>query len=138
MAMIGYLGENQDDGVIFEVSDQTVRTLNNWKWSGSARYAVHNRHNYHALTEYTGIDPDKITFDMDLRVELGVNPMKEIVKIWTYEREGTALSLTIGHKGYGKYRWNITSHSTEIKHTDKDGNPTAATVSVTLQEYLRE
>ena len=138
MAMIGYLGENPADGVIFEVSDQTVRTLNNWKWSGSVRYAVHNRHNYHALTEYTGMDPDKITFDIALRVELGVKPMEDIVKIWTYEREGTPLALTVGRKGYGKYRWNVINHSVEITHTDKEGDPTAATVSVTLQEYLRE
>lgn len=137
MAMIGYLGKNAREGIIFEVSDQTVRTLKNWKWSGSVRYAVHNRHNYHALTEYTGMDPDKITFDIILKVELGVKPLDDIVKIWTYEREGIALALTVGHKGYGKYRWNIVSHSTEFKHTDKDGDPTEATVSLTLQEYLR-
>lgn len=138
MAVIGYLGKNASEGVIFEVSDQTVRALNNWKWSGSVRYAVHNRHNYHALTEYTGMDPDKITFDITLRVELGVKPMEDIVKIWTYEREGTALALTVGHKAYGKYRWNVTNHSVDFTHTDKEGDPTAATVSVTLQEYLRE
>lgn len=138
MAVIGYLGKSASEGVIFEVSDQTVRTLSNWKWSGSVRYAVHQRHNYHALTEYTGMDPDKITFDMELRVELGVKPLDDIVKLWTYHREGIALALTVGHKGYGKYRWNITSYSVEIKHTDKEGDPTAATVSVTLQEYLRK
>ena len=101
------------------------------------RYAVHNRHNYHALTEYTGMDPDKITFDILLKAELGVNPLDDIVKIWTYEREGIALALTIGRKGYGKYRWNIVSHNTDFKHTDAMGNPTEATVSLTLQEYLR-
>ena len=138
MAVVGYLGKSASEGVIFEVSHQTVRTLNNWKWSGSVRYAVHNRHNYHALTEYTGMDPDKITFDIILKVELGVKPMDDIVKIWTYEREGTALALTVGNKGYGKYRWNIVSHNVDITHTDAAGNPTVATVSVTLQEYLRK
>lgn len=138
MEMIGYLGKSASDGVIFEVSDQTVRTLTNWTWSGSASYAVHKRHNYHALTEYTGMEPDKITFDMILRSELGVKPMQEIVKIWTYEREGIALALTVGHKGYGKYRWNIVSHSVDITHTDTEGDPTAAVVSITLQEYLRK
>ena len=137
MAVVGYMGENSSDGIVFTVSDQVVRTLRNFKWSGSARYAVHNRHNYHALTEYTGMDPDKIAFDIILKVELGVKPLDDIVKIWTYEREGIALALTVGHKGYGKYRWNIVSHSAEFTHTDKDGDPTEATVSLTLQEYLR-
>ncbi len=86
MAVVGYLGKSASEGVIFEVSEKTVRTLRNWKWSGSVRYAVHNRHNYHALTEYTGMDPDKITFDVTLKAELGVKPLDDIVKIWTYER----------------------------------------------------
>ena len=86
MAVVGYLGKSASEGVVFEVSEQTVRTLKNWTWSGSVRYAVHNRHNYHALTEYTGMDPDKITFDILLKAELGVNPLDDIVKIWIYER----------------------------------------------------
>ena len=36
MAVIGCLGD-----IIFEVSEATVRTLDNMVWSGSARYAVH-------------------------------------------------------------------------------------------------
>ena len=59
MAVVGYLGKNSEEGIIFTVSDEVVLTLNNFKWSGSVRYSVHNRHNYHALTEYTGMDPDK-------------------------------------------------------------------------------
>lgn len=137
MAVIGYMGESSSKGIVFSVSDKTVLTLENFKWSGSARYSVHNRHNYHALTEYTGMDPDKITFDIILKAELGVKPLDDIVKIWTYEREGIALALTVGRKGYGKYRWNIVNHSTDFKHTDVAGNPTETVVSLTLQEYLR-
>ncbi len=138
MAVVGYLGKSASEGIIFEVSDQTVRTLKNWKWSGSARYAVHNRHNYHALTEYTGMDPDKITFDIVLKVELGVKPMDDIEKLWIYKREGTAVSLTVGRHWYGKYRWNVKDLNVDIAHTDIVGNPTEATVSLTLQEYLRK
>ena len=138
MAIVGYLGESAEKGIIFQVSEQTVRTLSNWKWSGSARYAVHQRHNTHALTEFTGLDPDKITFDLTLLRELGVNPMEDIVKLWRYERNAIPVALTIGSKGYGKYRWNVVSHETSITHTDQPGDVTAATVSVTLQEFLRE
>ena len=137
MAVIGYMGESSSKGIVFSVSDQTVLTLENFKWSGSARYAVHNRHNYHALTEYTGMDPDKITFDIQLLVEHGVNPLDEVVKLWKYEREGTALALTIGTKCYGKYRWNIVSYEMTAKYTDRHGDIAGAVVSVTLQEYLR-
>ena len=137
MAVVGYTGESSSQGIVFSVSDQVVLTLENFKWSGSARYSVHNRHNYHALTEYTGMDPDKITFDIQLLIEHGVNPLEQVVKLWKYEREGTAVALTIGSKCYGKYRWNIVSHEMTAKYTDKHGNIAGAVVSVTLQEYLR-
>ena len=132
MAIIGCLGD-----IVFTVSDTTVRTLDNWAWSGSARYATHERHLTHALTEFTGLDPDKITFDITLSADLGVDPIAEVVKIWNIERSGRAVPLTVGDKGYGKYRWNIIKHEMKVKATDKHGNVYAATVSVSLQEYLR-
>ena len=138
MAVIGYLGENAEKGIVFQVSEQTVLTLSNWKWSGAARYAVHQRHNTHALTEFTGLDPDKITFDLALLRELGTDPMEEVVKLWGYERNATAVTLTVGSKVYGKYRWNVVSHDMSMTYTDQNGDVTAATVSVTLQEFLRD
>lgn len=131
MAMIGCLGE-----VAFTVSDAVVRTLDNMKWSGSARYAVHQRHLTHALTEFTGMDPDKITFDIFLSVELGVDPIAEVGKLWGYERGGQAVPLTIGTHAYGKYRWNVVSHDVKMQSFDRAGEVTAATVSISLQEYL--
>ena len=129
--VVGCLGD-----IPFIVSAETVRTVDNVAWSGSARYAVHQRHSTHALTEFTGLDPDKITFDITLSTELGVDPIAEVVKIWNYERSGTAVPLTIGTKGYGKYRWNITNHKMKMQYLDRAGNVTHAIVSVSLQEYL--
>ncbi len=129
---IGCLGE-----IVFEVTPETVRTLDKFKWSGSARWAVHDRHNYHALTEYTGMDPDKASFTMYLSRYLGVEPLEEVVKLWKYEREGTPLLLTIGEKGYGKYRWTILDHEMDQESTDGEGNTATCTVKINLLEYLR-
>ena len=63
--------------------------------------------------------------------------MSELVKLWDYERKGEALRLVLGDKGYGKYRWNITEHSTVFKNYDKWGNLYSAVVAIKLQEYLR-
>ena len=131
MAIVGCLGD-----VIFTVSRSVVRTLDNMVWSGSARYAIHERHLTHALTEYTGLDPDKITFDILLSAELGVDPIAEVVKIWNIERSGRAVPLTVGTKGYGKYRWNILKHEMKMKTFYGNGDVHTATVSVSLQEYL--
>ena len=131
MAIVGCLGD-----VIFTVSRSVVRTLDNMTWSGSARYATHERHLTHALTEFTGLDPDKITFDILLSAELGVDPIAEVVKLWNIERSGRAVPLTVGTKGYGKYRWNILKHEMKMKTFYANGDVHTATVSVSLQEYL--
>jgi len=131
MGTVGCLGD-----MAFEVSDETIKTLDNMKWSGSAKYATHQRHGTHALTEFVGIDPDKFSFDITLSAYLGVKPMDEMVKLWNYERSGQAIPLVIGNKAYGKYRWSVVSHTIKMEATDDEGDITSAKVSVNLQEYL--
>lgn len=128
---IGCLGD-----IPFVVSAYKIQTIDNAVWSGSARYGTHQRHLYHAMVEYEGMDPDSFSFDMTLYKELGAPPITLLNKLWDYERKGTPLSLCIGEKGYGKYQWVIKSHSTKMEATDREGNLILATVSVELMEYL--
>ena len=79
----------------------------------------------------------KMTFDIVLSAYLGGDPIAEVVKLWNYERGGIAVPLVIGNKGYGKYRWSVLDHKMKMKTYDGRGNVTSATVSVSLQEYLR-
>lgn len=137
MSVIGYLGKSADDGIQFIVSREVFRTPKDMKWSGSARYATHERHATHALTEFTGLDPDRFSFDILLTAEMGVDPLKEVVKILDYERDAEALGLVIGGKAYGKYRWTIEKHETKIEYTDTAGDMYAVEVSVDLLEYLK-
>ena len=130
--IVGALGD-----IVFKVSDETIETISKFKWGGSAKYATHQRHGTNALTEFVGIDPDKISFNIILSAYLGVNPQTELNKIWNAERNGTPLPLVLGEKGYGKYRWNIVNHSVSGQYFDSAGNLTQAEVSLSLQEYLR-
>lgn len=130
--VVGCLGD-----MVFQVSDKVIETIRNVEWSGSARYAVHERHGGNALTEFTGVDPDKMSFELILSRELGVDVGKEWVKLWTYERSGEALPLVIGEHHYGKYRWNLVSHKITAEAHDRDGTMTTVTVAVELQEYLK-
>lgn len=129
---VGSLGN-----VVFTVSDNTVKTISNFMWSGSARYSTHQRHLTNALTEFSGIDPDSITFDVVVSAYFGVNPITEIKRIVEYEQSGTVLPLTVGTQSYGRYRWVISSHKMKIQTHDGRGNVTSATISLTLQEYLK-
>ena len=133
MAIIGALGD-----IPFEVSADVVRTLENMTWSGKARYSTHNRHLGNALTEFTGLDPDEVSFAITLSAYLGVNPQAELGKLWNYERKGIPVPLVIGDKGYGKHKWTITGHSTKMQEFFTDGTLVRAEVSVNLLEYLKD
>ena len=54
--IVGALGD-----VVFSVSSRTLKTISNFVWSGSARYATHDLHAGNSISEYTGTDLAKIT-----------------------------------------------------------------------------
>lgn len=138
MAVIGMMLADETDFVPFMVTEDVVRTLEKWKWTGKARWATHYRHMGNALTEFLGRDTDEMSFRVKLVAELGVTPMEELKRFWRWERDGTPLALTIGEHNYGRYRWAIVSHGTEISYTDAYGNIYACEIELKLQEYLRE
>ena len=131
MALIGAYG-----GVPFQVSSDVVRTLEDAEWWGKARWSTHDRHLGHALTEFTGLEPDGFTFDMQLSAYLGIDPMQSLAMLWGYLRQGKPQPLVLGEKAYGKYRWSLTDMKIRLQNFDTHGNLLRATVSVTLQEYL--
>lgn len=130
--VIGALGD-----IVFQVSAETVETINKVVWSGAARYAKQDRHLIDSLTEFTGLEPDSISFEMELSAYLGVDPLSEIIKIWQYERTGKTLVFIIGDKSFGKYRWVIEKHQVKMKNFGKGGKLMAATVSINLLEYTQ-
>ena len=132
MATIGTLGD-----IVFSVSKRQVRTFENMVWEGSAQYAEHNRHLQDVLLEFTGTDPDTITFKMYFSAFLGVNPTAEIVKLLTAKRTGRILRLVIGSRAYGKHRWVITKTSKALERFDHEGNLIVARVTVSLKAYSR-
>ncbi len=133
MPQVGCLGE-----IVFEVSDSSIKTIRDVTWGGSATIQTHQRHLRYALTEYTGTPPDTLEFKIRLSYYLGTDPLADVAKLFEYERTGKAVQLTIGNKGYGKYRWLIKSHKIAMEHFDGDGNLLGSDVTVSLVEYLKE
>lgn len=127
--VIGSLGD-----VVFEVSRDTVMTIDNIQWKSGANWEEHKRHRKDPALEYTGMKADEMAFDIYLSRTLGVDPMKQIVTLFTYERNGTKLPLTIGNKAYGKYRWVITDTTRKFEVTDQIG-VSSVTVSLSLKGY---
>lgn len=130
---IGSLGD-----VVFSVSDTTVKTLRNMEVKNSASVSIHKVHLGTGLAEFTGSDPQQITFKLRVSSYLGSNPETDIKKLEKYIRSGTLLIFVLGNKTYGRYRWLLESFSEAVEYTDKRGNVTQCDLSVTLREYLKE
>lgn len=129
---IGCLGD-----IAFEVSTKTLQTIRDASWGGSASISTHQRHLSNALQEFVGDDPDSFTFNIRISAYLGSDPLKEINKIFDYERKGKVLQLIIGSKVYGKFRWLIKKHKVTMENFDKFGNLIGADISITLTEYTK-
>ena len=129
---IGCLGD-----VVFEVSDDEIKTIRDVSWSGSASISTHQAHLSKAVTEFVGADPDNIEFKMRVSQYLGSDPLKEIETISKYEKEGVTVPLTIGKKSYGEYRWLIKKHKITFEHYDKAGNLVSADITISLTEYTK-
>ncbi len=130
---IGTLGN-----LVFQVSSETVQTIDDLQWSGSAQYSTHQRHLGKGLLEFTGVDPDDLSFSIFLSRSLGVEPEESLALLRQYERNGTTLPFSLGSRPYGEYRWVIVSHKVQVTQFDGRGRIAAATVSVSLREYIKE
>lgn len=130
MAVIGVLGD-----VVFSVSDNVVNTFDDLQWTSTTKFAEHSVHMGDTILEHIGDEADDITFTMLFSAYLGVNPTAQITKLLVHKRAGDVLPLTIGVKGYGKYRWVITRLKFGLKRFDNVGNLLEASASVTLKAY---
>lgn len=127
---IGSLGD-----VVFEASDEIVRTIRNVKLQGSAKYAEHEVIGGKPLLEFTGLDADSFTFDMFFSTSLGVIPIDEAKKLREIRDKGEAVLFVLDGEPQGVGLWAITQLSEDWEHMDKNGSPHYLSVSVSLKEY---
>ncbi len=131
MPIMGSLG----DKIVFSVSQDTVNTLNNIKWTCSSRFGEHKRHMGSVLLEFTGNEVETITFDLFFSAFLGVKPMDQVKELLYATRRGEKLLFCIGGKGYGTYRWVIDNVKQGLQQFDNNGNLVVSVASVTLKSY---
>jgi len=129
---IGTLGN-----VVFSVSSKKVQTFNNLSWKKSYKYATHNMFGRKGLVEYTGMDPDEIELDMDFSIFTGVNPMKMLKALEKMAKKHKIAKLIIGQEVIGN-SWVITGIQVESQTFFRDGTMMAASVKVSIKEYVEE
>ena len=127
---VGSLGD-----LVFEVSNYKVLTFKDFKREGGAKYATHEVIGQPPKLEYLHREPEKLSLEIDLVKDLGVNPEDEVQKIIDMCNEGTANYLILGGQVYGESQWVIESYSEQVKYFGAKGEVLASKVSLSLTEY---
>lgn len=130
--VIGSFGD-----VVFEVSRDKVKTFDEFKRSGSARWASHEIINKKQVMEFLGPGIETITFSIYLSSGLGVNPEEELKKIRKMRDEGTPKPLIIADNMVGENNWVLKSLDESSSKFDSKGNALVVVVNLTLDEYTK-
>lgn len=129
--MVGSLGD-----IIFEVSSSVLRTIDQYRRSGSVRYGTHQRMIEKPITEFLGKDLDKISFTMRFSRQMGVTPEREMEALIDYMNNGEVLVLMLNNKVIGDNKWVIESLSESVKSFNSRGAVLVSEVNVSLLEYV--
>ena len=128
--MVGALGN-----IPFYVTMDESALLSGLSWSSGARYSEHARHGETDMLEYTGNNPDQITFDIKLSAFLGINPSRMLESLRTLHKDHKAVKFALGTLPIPGY-WVLSDMSVNLEHFHKDGTLLSADVQVTLKEYI--
>lgn len=125
----GMLGD-----VTFEVTDKTFRTISNLSRSNKANYSTHKLVATKGILEFTGVDPETISFDVLFSAWLGENPETWRRKLNRMLEQGKAVTFVLGTSPIGT-QWVIESLSFNTELFYKDGTPAEYKASISLKEY---
>lgn len=130
--IIGSLGSK----VIFEVSDETVMTLNNLTKDVSGNWAKHEIIGGKAKSEFIGPNLQAIKFTIHLNAMLGVRPVNVMDTLEKMVDQGEHEILAIGCRKIGSHTWKINSISETYKTILNKGEILSADVDLNLEEYI--
>ena len=122
--------------VVFEVSSLKVETLRDLRRQSKGRYATHEIIGRKSVVDFLGVEPDEITFTMQLNADLGVDIRAEQKKLLDMLRDGEAQYLVVGGRALGQGRWYLTGLESKVEYTDGRGWATFMTVEATLREAI--
>ena len=88
--MIGYLGD-----VVFEVSQQQVKTFGDLRRNASARLASHDLISRKPLLEFTGPALESLSFSMTLSSFLGIEPIEEVQTLRGMRDQGLTIPFIL-------------------------------------------
>lgn len=131
MAQIGSFGS-----IVFEVSDDYIRTFDDYSRKASARLAVHDIIGQKPAVEFLGPGLGELSFTVSLYAFYGVNPKDEADALRDMCESGETAYFIVNGAPVSENKWVIESVAENTKRYDGKGNIIVSTVSLTLKEYV--
>ena len=127
---------NWGTAVIFSVSDQKVLTYNNMSRTVGASWATHSRIGAKDQVEYLRPNLQKLTFDISLDFNYGVDPRAIIERMERAAEWGEIHYFIVGGRPVGRLPWRLTSVSEAWETIYNNGALTNAKLTISMEEYL--
>lgn len=131
MAQIGSFGS-----VVFEVSDDYIRTFDDYSRKASARLAVHDIIGQKPVIEFLGPGLGELSFTVSLYAFYGVNPKDEADALRDMCESGETAFFIVNGAPVSENKWLLESVDEKAKRYDGRGNIIVSTLSLTLKEYV--
>ncbi|HEX4461537.1 MAG TPA: phage tail protein [Polyangia bacterium] len=125
---IGVLGP-----ITFEVSADLVRTWQEAKRSGGARWAKHDVFGGQPVKEFIGPDLEQMNLSVRLDSQFGLVPSDELKQMRLQRDTGAVMQLTMGGELIGDF--TLEHIDEDQRRFGRDGTLLMAIVSLTLEEY---
>lgn len=121
--------------VIFETSNDLVRTFKDMTRDTNVRLASHDIIGKKPVIEWIGPGTDTIKFSMQFNSILGVEPKDEEKKLRDMAQTGKVAHIIVGGEPVSDYKFIIESISSSGRIYDRDGNLIKSMVDITVKEY---
>jgi hypothetical protein len=122
----------------FQVSSNRVYTLNGLTWGGEIQSEAQEKLNSKPSTYIKGIGLNNMSFEVPLKLNIGVNPKKEI-EDWEAIRDSLQSSIFIlGSKPLGANKWLLKSVNVSNTIIDNKGTLIEATLKLEFEEFVRQ
>ena len=120
--------------VAFEVSASLVRTYDEMKRDGSAKWAEHDILGRKPKLEFGGSALEEISFQMTLSSDLGTDPDGELDSLRDFRDNGEVGTLVLGETVVGRFVLEALSQTEGPRN--RKGRPTWIKVDLKLKEYV--
>ena len=127
---------NWGTAIIFSVSDTRVLTYRNMSRTVGSSWATHSRIGLKDQVEYLRPNLQKLTFEIALDFNYGVNPRTIIERLERAAELGEIHPFIVGGRPVGRLYWRLTSIGEAWETIYNNGVLTNAKLNITMEEYL--